>query len=307
MHEPDTITSPSNPRVRAAAALRDAAERRVSGLTLVDGLREIERAIEGGHPIEEIFCDTTWDARPGIPTGAAALLAAAGNQGARITRLAPRAFERVAFGDRHEGLVAVVRFGPRPLAESRFTSLPAPRRPASPRTRPILCAEGPFMIVEGIEKPGNLGAILRTADASGLRGVIAAGGGTDPANPAVIRASLGTVFVVPLAVAATDEAIEWCGRSGLPVIAAMPGANRNWHEADLAGPAVILLGSEAHGLSPAWAEAAGAGRLRLESVALPMLGHADSLNVSATAAVLAYESLRQRAARMTMPPSGPAT
>lgn len=316
MAEPDTITSPSNPRVRAAAALRDAADRRASGLTLVDGLREIGRALDGGHPIEEVFCDerVSCDATAEIPAGtAAALLAAARTRGARVTRLSPRAFARIAFGDRHEGLVAVVRFAGRPLTEGGFASPcgteaggSAPGRPGGPLDRvarhPATPKEhptpvGPFMIVEGIEKPGNLGAILRTADASGLAGVIATGGGTDPANPAVIRASLGTVFVVPLAVATTDEAIDWCGRAGLPVVAAMPRASRRWHEADLARPAVILLGSEAHGLSPAWERAAASDRLRLEAVALPMLGKADSLNVSATAAVLAYEALRQRSIR----------
>jgi TrmH family RNA methyltransferase len=304
MPEPDTITSPSNPRVRAAAALRNAAERRASGLTLVDGLREIGRALEGGHRIEEVFCadQIGRDGPAESPCAAASLLAAARDRGARVTRLSPRAFTRIAFGDRHEGLVAVVRFAGRPLAEDGFVPSVRPEAATAASARPIppdagSMPDGPVMIVEGIEKPGNLGAILRTADAAGLSGVIATGGGTDPANPAVIRASLGTVFVVPLAVATTDEAIDWCGRAGLPVFAAMPGASGRWHEADLARPAVILLGSEAHGLSPAWEQAAATGRLRLEPVALPMLGKADSLNVSATAAVLAYEALRQRSLR----------
>jgi TrmH family RNA methyltransferase len=152
----------------------------------------------------------------------------------------------------------------------------------------------PLLLVEGVEKPGNLGAILRTADAAGLAGVIVCDGRTDPANPAVIRASLGTVFSVPLAMASTREAIAWCGARARRVIAASPEGSLPWHKARLAGQTAILLGSEAHGLSPEWQAAADAGTIALQSVHLPMLGTADSLNVSATAAVLAYESVRQQ-------------
>ena len=149
------------------------------------------------------------------------------------------------------------------------------------------------MVVEGVEKPGNLGAILRTVDAAGLGGVIVCDGRTDVANPAAIRASLGTIFSVPLAVSTTPEAIAWCGRTGRRVVAAAPDAVRPWHAADLRGRVAILFGSEAHGLSPAWA-AAPRGDLQLETVSLPMHGLADSLNLSVTVAVLAYESVRQR-------------
>jgi TrmH family RNA methyltransferase len=116
---------------------------------------------------------------------------------------------------------------------------------------------------------------------------------TDPANPAVIRASLGTVFSVKLSSAGTAETIAWCSSAPRRVIAARPQGSIPWHQARLAGATAILLGSEAHGISPAWQEAADAGRIVLESIHLPMHGAADSLNVSATAAVLAYESLRQ--------------
>jgi TrmH family RNA methyltransferase len=116
---------------------------------------------------------------------------------------------------------------------------------------------------------------------------------TDPANPAVIRASLGTVFSVKLSSANVAETIQWCASTRRRVIAARPQGSIPWHRARLAGATAILLGSEAHGISPAWEAAADAGRIALESVHLPMHGAADSLNVSATAAVLAYESLRQ--------------
>ena len=273
----EPITSASNPRITAAARLRDARQRRDSGLTLVDGRREIARAVAAGVEIVEVFVTAA-----GVTGDWLAPLAAAG---ARLTPTAGAAFAKVAYGDRDEGCVAVVRFQGRAIEAVDF-----------PVDRALL-------VVEGIEKPGNLGAILRTVDAAGLGGVIACGPGTDPTNPAVIRASLGTVFSVPLACGTTAAAIAACIASGRRVVAAMPEGRVAWHEADLTGAPVILLGSEAHGIDPAWQAAASGGRLRLDTVRLPMHGIADSLNVAATAAVLAYEHRRQLdARRSTVPP-----
>jgi len=273
----DTLTSPANPRVRAAAALREADARRETGLTLVDGRRELTRAGAAGVEIVDVFVDAERTAT--LDADSTAMIAGLASRGARITALAPRAFDRVAFGSRNEGFVGVARFAARTLAAVTI-----------PSGRPVL-------LVEGVEKPGNLGAILRTADAAGLAGVVACDPRTDPANPAAIRASLGTVFSVPLAVASTAEAIHWCATTGRRVIAAMPDGTRPWHESALAGDTAILLGSEAHGISAAWQAAADARSIALESVRLPMRGAADSLNVAATAAVLAYEAVRQETAR----------
>lgn len=271
---PDVITSPANPRVKRAASLRDAAARRDTGLTLVDGRRELSRAAEADIEIVEVFVDADGTADAGRQT----LLESLASRGAELLRVARRPFEKIAFGNRNEGIMAVVRFAPRPLAAF------------------AVATDRPVLVVEGVEKPGNLGAILRTVDAAGLAGVIACGPGTDPANPAAIRASLGTVFTVPLAVGSSAEAIAWCAAAGRRVIAATPDGAHPWHEAMLTGPTAIVLGSEAHGLSTAWREAAGAGQIRFETIRLPMLGRADSLNVAATAAVLAYETLRQASA-----------
>jgi len=294
----DTITSAANPRVRETARLRDADTRRESGLTLIDGRRELARAIAAGVVIEEVFIDTdsalallhddaavatpdlaTPDlATPDLATPDLATpdLAGLASRGTRLTGLSQKAFERIAFGSRNEGVVALARYRAGSLAAFEVA-----------HDRPVL-------ILEGVEKPGNLGAILRTADAAGLAGVIVCNGRTDPANPAVIRASLGTVFTVPLAVASVQETLDWCRTHTRRVIAATPTGNILWHAARLAGTTAILLGSEAHGISPAWQQAAAAGTIDLESVRLSMAGAADSLNVSATAAVLAYEAERQR-------------
>lgn len=271
----ETITSPANQRVRDAAALRDADARRTTGLTLVDGRRELARAAAAGVEIVDAFAAA--DRIAPEDADLAALLASLAAGGTRVTVLGPRAFDRVAFGSRNEGLVGVVRFAARPLATA-----------AIPAGRPVL-------LVEGVEKPGNLGAILRTADAAGLAGVVACDARTDPANPAAVRASLGTVFTVPLAVASTADTIAWCAAHARRVVAAMPDGRLLWHEARLAGPVAILLGSEALGISTAWRAAAAAGTISLDTVRLPMRGAADSLNVAATAAVLAYEAVRQEA------------
>jgi TrmH family RNA methyltransferase len=270
---PERITSTANPRVRQAARLREADERRATGLTLVDGRRELARAVAAGVELVECFVDADG---PG-DADRDAWLAELATRGTPVVPLARRPFEKIAFGSRNEGLIGVVRFAARPLGSTSFA------------------ADRPLLVVEGIEKPGNLGAILRTADAAGLAGVIACDARTDPANPAAIRASLGTVFAVPLAVATTAKTIAWCHRHNRHVIAALPQAATPWHAVHLAGPTALVLGSEAHGLSPAWQVAAAAGTIRFDAVTLPMRGIADSLNVSATAAVLAYEAVRQTA------------
>lgn len=275
----ETITSPANPRVKQAATLRAARERRQTGLTLVDGLREITRAVAAGVEIVELFVAAEAPVEDGRATDRAACIDACAARGAEVVRLGPRAFEKLAFGDRDEGVVAVVRFRTQALGDVSF-----------PAGRPVLVAEG-------VEKPGNLGAILRTVDAAGLGGVIVCDGGTDAANPAVIRASLGTVFSVPLAAATAAEAIAWCRGHERRVVAATPEGRGAWHDARLAGDTAIVVGSEADGLSSAWQKAADAGTIRLETVRLPMRGIADSLNVSATVAILAYEAVRQELSR----------
>jgi len=278
----DTITSAANPRVREAARLRDADARRETGQTLIDGRRELARATQAGVTIEEVFVDADSaaallqeDSAASRDTPDDPCLASLAAGGTRIAGVSRKAFERIAFGSRNEGVVAVARFRAGTLADFAVAN------------------DRPVLVIEGVEKPGNLGAILRTADAAGVAGVVVCDGRTDPANPAVIRASLGTVFTVPLAAASARDTIAWCGSHSRHVVAAMPNGKILWHEAQLAGCTAILLGSEAHGISDAWQQAASDGTLHLETVRLTMAGAADSLNVSATTAVLAYEAVRQ--------------
>ena len=145
-----------------------------------------------------------------------------------------------------------------------------------------------MVVVEGVEKPGNLGAVLRSADGAGADAVIAADPRTDLFNPNAVRASQGTVFAVPVAGAPSAEVRTWLRRAGVRVLAARVGGAVSYVDADLRGPLAIVLGSEASGLSDAWSGG------DVAAIGLPMLGVADSLNVSIAAAVLLYEARRQR-------------
>ena len=259
------IDSPHNPRIRAAAALRDRRDRVATGLALVDGARESLRAIEAGAPVDAAFICPPLLRSDDALAAEAALRA----RGIDALEVSERAFEAVAYGDRTDGIVLVVR-----APSVRLEDL-------DPGDSPLI------LVTEDVEKPGNLGAILRTADAAGCDGVIAIGG-ADPFNPNVIRASAGTVFTMPLAAATGDEALTWLRDRGIRILAARVDAEALYSDADLRGPLAIVLGSESAGLSDAWHAP------DVEAIRLPMLGVADSLNVSATAAILAYEALRQR-------------
>lgn len=263
------IDSPSNPRLRAALRLRERRERETTGLTLVDGARESLRAIEAGVEVVEAFvCPELIDSPEGRKV--LELLRGGSTAGLRkVTHVGERAFERLAYGDRTDGVVVEIRTPPHQLA-----AIHLPRSPL-------------VVVTENVEKPGNVGAILRSADAVGADAVIAVGG-TDLFNPNVIRASVGTVFSVPVASAPAVDVAAWLRAAGVRIVASRVDATDLHLEADLSGALAIVLGSEATGLSDAWRGA------DVAAVRLPMLGVADSLNVSAAAAILLYEAWRQR-------------
>jgi TrmH family RNA methyltransferase len=274
-----TIDSPANPRIKAAVALRDRRERERAGLTLVDGARESLRAIEAGVEVVEAF---VFRELVTTPEGRRVLeLLGEGGVGGKgrpiLTEIGERAFERLAYGDRADGVILAIRTPSHALAD-----LALPPNPL-------------VIVTEDVEKPGNVGAILRSADAAGANAVIAVGG-TDLFNPNVIRASVGTVFSVPVASAPAADVAVWLRAAGVRIVASRVDATDLHIDADLTGPLAIVLGSEATGLSDAWQDA------DVAAVRLPMLGAADSLNVSAAAAVLLYEAWRQR--RASRPQSG---
>jgi TrmH family RNA methyltransferase len=260
------ITSRQNPKVKDAAGLRNRRQRERRREFLIEGTREVARALKAGVPLVEVFV------APQLATGddAVRLLEAIAERSVVRYDVTREVFEKLAFGERAEGVIAVARMTPRSIED---LVLPA---------RPIVA------VLEGVEKPGNLGAIARSADAAGVAALIVVGHGTDIYNPNAIRASLGTLFTVPIAVTDADFALGWAKKLGLPIFAARPNAKTHYTDAPLASGGVVVLGSEAVGLSKTWHDSA------VTPIRLPMCGAADSLNVSATAAVLFYEALRQR-------------
>lgn len=259
------ITSAANTRVKQAARLRDRQGRNDQQRFLIDGLREITRAVEAGVELIEVFyCPELF--RPEHHD----LLQAAKQRGAEPLEVTRPIMEKLAYGDRAEGILAVAHPPQRKLAD-----LQLPENPL-------------VAVIEGVEKPGNLGAILRTADAADVSAVIVADGGTDLFNPHVIRASLGAIFTVPVCAATSSETLAWLKNRSLAIWTARVDADMDYWNAELSGPAAIVLGSEARGLSRNWSGE------NVRSIRLPLLGRVDSLNLSATAAVLFYEALRQR-------------
>lgn len=259
------IASPHNQRVKDAIKLRDRRQRTKQGRTIVEGVREIGRAIEAGVALDEVFVCRDL-CRSGESRRLLALLA---EIDAPLVEVTAEVFARLAFGDRSEGALAVVVMPRHNLGDLEVG------------------ADSLVAVIEGVEKPGNLGAVLRSADAAGAAAVIAAGSGTDFYNPNVIRASLGVVFTLPVRAATSAEARTWLAQRQFTVYAARVDAEQSYSDASYAGPVAIVLGSEAKGLSSAWTEG-------VTPIKLPMLGSADSLNIAAAAAVLFYEALRQR-------------
>jgi TrmH family RNA methyltransferase len=261
------ITSPANPRMKQLVALRRRRGREQSAVTLVEGQAEVALALAAGVRPQALYFCPELASPPAL--GLADEAAAAG---AEVIRLSRSVFEKVSYREGPDGWLAVVPAVPDDLGRIRLSA------------RPLVLA------CAGLEKPGNLGAILRTADAAGVEAVIAADPVTDWANPNVVRASKGTVFSVPVASAATPDVLEWISAHGLQIVAATPEASQLVTEADLTGPTVIAVGAEQAGLSAQWLERADI------RVRIPMFGLADSLNVSTSAAIITYEAVRQRMA-----------
>lgn len=264
-----TITSLSNSRVKDVLKLSKAAVRKARGLTVVEGERECRRALAAGvHPVEAFVCPDLLN--PSSQDIIARLKAADAARQTWLAEVTPEVYAKIAYRGDSGGVLLVIPY--LPTALDRLS----PPEPAF------------LAVIEGVEKPGNLGAILRTADAAGVHGVIVVEGATDLHNPNVIRASLGTIFTVPLAEATPDTALTWLRHRNIQIIAATPEAERLYTAVDYNRPTAIVLGSEADGLGDRWRSAADA------CVAIPMFGQADSLNLATSTALLLYEVVRQR-------------
>ncbi|MBO7237173.1 MAG: RNA methyltransferase [Kiritimatiellae bacterium] len=263
------ITSPSNPKLKYVVKLRTCSTREESGEMIVEGFRECRRALDNGYRPRAIFhCPDFYLKNENEP----AIVEECRAKGAEVFTCSRQCFTKIAYKERPDGLLMV---GPHVTVKLSDLNLP----------------ENALVIVtEAIEKPGNLGTILRSADAAKVAAVIVCNRTTDIHNPNVVRASTGTMFSVPIAEATSDEALEFLKSRGFKILAATPHAEKLHFEVDLTGNVAIALGAEQYGLTAKWMDGA---ELR---VRIPMLGLADSLNVSAAATILVYEAVRQRIA-----------
>lgn len=269
-----TIASPSNPRVKELLALRRRRARDNQGVMLVEGVEESVLAAGSGARVRTVFyCPELMPMDPGDrPHEATALVDRLRGRGAETIRLSRSAFEKAAYREGPDGILLVADAIERSLEELGR----------------LLGADPLVLVSQGVEKPGNLGAMLRTADAAGVSAVVAADPVTDWSNPNVVRGSKGTVFAVPVASASTAQTFAWLRARGIRTVATTPDTDVPHTAADLTGPIAILMGTEKQGLTE---EALDQADLR---VRIPMSGRVNSLNVATAAAVVVYEAVRQR-------------
>lgn len=262
----EKITSLQNPRVKQLVKLRDRRPRDEAGVFLVEGYREIRRALEKGVALGEIYFSPEWFLGENEP----ALIAQAEAAGAKAFELSKAAFAKVAYRERPDGLLAVAPQWKRALDDLK------------------LGAEPFLLVVEAIEKPGNLGTILRSADAAGCDAVIVCDPVTDIFNPNVVRASTGVLFSVPLVVSESERVLTWLKERRIRTVATTPAAERVYSHVELRGALAVVMGSEQYGLSEFWLKNADV------PVRIPMAGQADSLNVAMATIITLFEAVRQR-------------
>jgi TrmH family RNA methyltransferase len=278
MSSVELISSLQNPRVKQLVKLRDRRPRDEAGVFLVEGYRQIRRALDKGVALTELYLCPEW--YPGEQGNEAALIADARAAGAKVFQLSRDAFAKVAYRERPDGLLAVAPQWRKTLAD--LDALLAEKSAAAPGRPPFL------LVVEAIEKPGNLGTILRSADAAGTDALIVCDPVTDLFNPNVVRASTGVLFSVPVIIAGGEEVREWLRARGVRAVATTPSATALHTDTDLRGPLAIVMGSEQYGLSDYWLREADA------RVRIPMAGQADSLNVAMATIITLFEAVRQR-------------
>lgn len=254
------ITSTQNPRVKHIVRLRDDKKTRAEdGLMLVEGFDEIELAISAGYTPRTLLS---------APELASRHLTVSASENLTVSRAV---FAKISYRENPDGWLAVFPIPGKTFADLKFSGTPL------------------VVVVEAIEKPGNLGAILRTADAAGVDALLVCDARVDVWNPNVVRASRGAVFSVPIVECDNASALEWLKRGMIRVLAATPSADEIYSRVSLRDPVAIAVGTEDEGLSDFWLTNADV------KVRIPMMGKVNSLNVSVSAALILYEAVRQRA------------
>ena len=271
------ITSTQNPRIKHLLLLQQkSSQRKAEGLFVVEGRREVEHCIAAGFTLRTAFvceeiaqppsCSPEVEGLPGKPP----LGEVWWGSGVEIVPVSPNVYERIAYRGGTEGIVAVV--------EERRLGLRDLQLSASPL----------IVVLESVEKPGNLGAVLRSADAAGADAVIVCDPLTDLYNPNLIRSAVGAVFTVPCVTCTTEECIAFFKEKGIRILTAQLQDSRLYYDTPMTDGTAIVMGTEATGLTDQWRKAADA------HIRIPMLGRLDSLNVSVSAAILLFEAVRQR-------------
>lgn len=259
----EKITSTQNPKIKNILKLQQkSSERRKQKLIVIEGLRELGLALKSGIALKTVFFCSDIISQQEIENQ----LSFDGD----FFELSPDIYEKLAYRGSTEGIIV--------LSEPKYSNL-----------NDLKLRENPLIIVlESVEKPGNLGAILRTADAAQVDAVIISDALTDIYNPNVIRSSVGCVFTNQIVACNTDEAIDWLKEKGIKTHAAALTATENYHETDFTGPCAIVMGTEADGLTDKWLKHTN------KQIIIPMSGEIDSLNVSTSTAILVFEAMRQR-------------
>ena len=262
----EVITSLQNPKVKNVVKLRERRHRDLQGLMLIEGIRELTLALDNRINLESIFyCEKYFHNQNELP-----LIKHAKEDGITLIEVDKRVFQKIAYKEHPDGLLAVAHQPKLPIKNLVLTKSPL------------------LVVVVAIEKPGNLGAILRSADAAGVDGVIVCDQCTDIYNPNVVRSSIGTIFSMQVATGSSREVIYWLKEKGILTVAASPGATNEYTDIDFRTPVAIVLGSEKLGLSDEWLNIVD------KQACIPMHGQADSLNVAVSTTVFLYEAIRQR-------------
>ena len=256
------ITSTQNPRIKHLLLLQQkSSQRRADGLFVVEGWREVEHCLEAGFVLREAFVCEEIGPPPNLPPRREAF---------EVVPVSRNVYERIAYRGGTEGIVAVVEARKMMLSDLKLSASPL------------------IVVLESVEKPGNLGAALRSADAAGADAVVVCDPLTDLYNPNLIRSSIGAIFTVPCVACTTEECIAFFKERSIKILTAQLQDSSLYYDTPMTGPTAIVMGTEATGLTEPWRRAADA------HIRIPMLGRLDSLNVSVSAAILLFEAVRQR-------------
>lgn len=272
------LTSNQNPKIKFALSLQKTSVRKKEGLLLIEGPREIRLAMLAGYQFHTLFfcpaiaekycADSHGDISAGYSDARDVVDLMTGQ--AQIIEVTKAVFARIAYREGYGGLVGIAR-QKIPVLED-----------IKPGSNPLV------LVAESVEKPGNFGAMLRTADAAGVDAVIVCDSGTDIFNPNVVRSSLGTLFTVPVVCCSPQEAISWLKSKKIKIHTTALTASKPYYSADFKGPSAVVSGAEATGVSAIWEENSDA------TIIIPMFGKVDSINVSVATSIVLYEALRQR-------------